>query len=223
MEPLTYDCTCASNNSSPDVGVFTGTIPTFMCEFVISTCVSEAAGNQAEEENCSALETCGSINPTGFVLPSSTSNGETHSARVLNTGSVSSATTSTTSSSSGTGSTDSTSPSAGSLPRLTNPSIAASSSPSASVPSGGNGISNTDGLSTAAKVGIAIRTVVGVFGLVLGGYLLGRRRKDHLNTHPGMAELSHNGIHEILQLETKERPGELEGRELPDERVHEIG
>jgi Na+/glutamate symporter len=91
------------------------------------------------------------------------------------------------------------------------------------VPSSGGSSPNADGLSTGAKVGIAIGTVVGVFGLVLGGYLLARRGKEDLNTHPGTAELNNNGIHEIPQLETKERPGELEGRGLPDERVHEIG
>jgi len=166
-----------------------------------------AAGNQAEEDNCSALESCGSIKPAGFVLPSSTS----------------SATTSTTSSSSGAGSTDSTTPSAGALPQLTVPPIAASSSSSVSVLSGSSASLNPTGLSTGAKVGIAIGTVGGVIGLVLGGYFLGRRGKEDLNTHPGMAGLSHNWIHEIPQLETKERLGELEGRGLPDERVHEIG
>jgi hypothetical protein len=180
-----------------------------MCEFIISTCVSDAAGNQAEEDNCSALESCGSINLTEFVPPSSTS----------------SDTTSTTSSSSGTGSTDSTTPSAGAFPQLTVPPIAASSSSSVSVPSSSSASPNPTGLSTGAKVGIrnCYGTVGGVVGRVLGGYFLGRRGKEDLNAHPGMAELSHNGIHEIPQLETKERPGELEGRGLPDERVHEIG
>lgn len=72
---LTYDCTCASNNSTPDLGAYTETIPYFLCEETFVTCINSSAGDPSAELACNSAEkaNCGTLDPNTFVASAATS------------------------------------------------------------------------------------------------------------------------------------------------------
>jgi hypothetical protein len=53
-----------------------------------------------------------------------------------------------------------------------------------------------------------------VIALCLGGYFLGRYQRKPKETRPRISELSGDLVFETPQLETKEKPGKLEGRNV---------
>ncbi|KAE8450247.1 hypothetical protein EG329_006675 [Mollisiaceae sp. DMI_Dod_QoI] len=218
-DTLTYDCTCTSNNSSPDLAAYSQTLPTFICEQLYSNCISTAGNNASAQAACQANieDDCGKLDPADFAAsqPSSSSSSQSSSfvsSTILHTTSSSGpspgsslSTNSRPSSTSNLVPTSSSS-SAQNLGSVT--ALSPSTSPSAtSVPTG------STGLTTGDKAGIGIGVTIGVLLLCFGGYLLGRLHlgvsAQRTNKHPDVPELSTNALYEVPQLETKERPGEL--------------
>lgn len=238
-DTLLYDCTCASNNSSPDLGAYTNTLPTFICNQLYTNCVAAAAGNTSAQADCqtSIEDKCGKLDPATF--DASTQSTSSSSSQKSTTSLSSTATHTTSGSSTGPGSSSSSGGQSSSTSSLVS-SISSSSSyiqglasATTSVPAASGSASSTPkestGLSTGAKAGIAIGAIIGVILLCMGGYLLGRRHSGgslgREDKHPSVPELSTNGLYEIPQLETKERPGELPTAALPTaaiRRHHEL-
>ncbi|CZR51672.1 uncharacterized protein PAC_01549 [Phialocephala subalpina] len=232
-DTLTYDCICASNSSSPDLAAYTQTLPTFICEQLYTNCISAASGNASAQADCQTNieDGCGKLDPAKFDASASSSSSASSQ---KSTTSLSSAATHTTSSSStSTGSTSSHFSSTSSFVPSTSSSSSSVQGPASATsdPSASGSATSTPktsaGLSTGTKAGIAIGAILGVILLCTGGYLLGRRHRgaslDREDKHPNVPELSTNGLHEIPQLETKERPGELSGAAITrPSRSHEL-
>lgn len=62
---LTYDCTCASNNSAPGLQYYTQTLPTFICQQLFSSCIQSNAGNADGQDECKSniQKLCATQNP----------------------------------------------------------------------------------------------------------------------------------------------------------------
>lgn len=78
-------------------------------------------------------------------------------------------------------------------------------------------VATNTGLGVGAKVGIAIGAVFIVLLLLTIAYLVRKRRNRDRAVEPAKEmrqEMSAAGLHEVPQLETKEKPGELEGRAM---------
>jgi len=72
---LTYNCTCTANNSAPGLQYYTGTLPTFICEFNFQECINATVGVAASQAKCTQDEkaNCGHNNPDDFVAVASSS------------------------------------------------------------------------------------------------------------------------------------------------------
>ncbi|KAM0254779.1 hypothetical protein ACHAQJ_006436 [Trichoderma viride] len=62
---LTYDCTCAANNSAPGLQFYTQTLPTFICQQLYATCIQTNAGNADGQDQCkdNIQKLCATQNP----------------------------------------------------------------------------------------------------------------------------------------------------------------
>ncbi|PHH63801.1 hypothetical protein CDD81_5458 [Ophiocordyceps australis] len=65
QEDLGFDCTCASNNSSPGLQFYTQTMPTFICETLFSQCNMENVGSADGQKACTTniRDLCGTNPP----------------------------------------------------------------------------------------------------------------------------------------------------------------
>ncbi|PSS20078.1 hypothetical protein M430DRAFT_18260 [Amorphotheca resinae ATCC 22711] len=72
---LNYTCTCASNQSTPGLQYYTGTMPTFICEQVFQDCIASTVGVAAAQAKCNSDEknNCGHLDPNNFTAPASSS------------------------------------------------------------------------------------------------------------------------------------------------------
>ncbi|KUJ23360.1 uncharacterized protein LY89DRAFT_713842 [Mollisia scopiformis] len=228
-DTLSDNCTCAPSNSTPDLAAYTQTLPTFICEYLYTNCNSSAAGNASAQADYKTNigDTCGTLNPADFVASATTSSATSQKS--------SSTTSSDTRQSSSSGSSSSTKSQSSSF-KSTSSFVSSTSSTSvpgqtqASITTPNPGTlpsliskpNTATGLSAGAKAGIGIGATVGVLLLCIGGYMLWwqRRRALFQLSDPQVPELSTNGILEIPQLETREKPGELQADAIP--RVHEL-
>ncbi|RFU30014.1 hypothetical protein B7463_g6302, partial [Scytalidium lignicola] len=73
---LTFNCTCAANNSAPGLQYYTQTMPTFICEQIFQNCIVAGENDAAAQRLCTQNEAknCGHLNPENFTaVPSSSS------------------------------------------------------------------------------------------------------------------------------------------------------
>jgi len=74
---LDFNCTCSANNSAPALVLYTGTMPTFICEQIFNNCNLANVGVAAAQAKCKSDEeaNCGHFDPANFVaaVPSSSS------------------------------------------------------------------------------------------------------------------------------------------------------
>jgi len=69
---LTYNCTCAANNSSPGLKYYTTSLVSYECEENFNRCITANVGVQAAQAKCTSDEmaNCGHLDATKFVPPS---------------------------------------------------------------------------------------------------------------------------------------------------------
>lgn len=74
---LKFECTCASNNTSPGLQFYTQTMPTFICQELFSQCNMQNVGSADGQEACNAKirAHCGTIPPPKVPI-SSDDNGD---------------------------------------------------------------------------------------------------------------------------------------------------
>ncbi|KUJ20290.1 uncharacterized protein LY89DRAFT_730344 [Mollisia scopiformis] len=73
-DTLTYNCTCAANNSAPGLQYYTQTIPTFECEQIFQNCINSNVGDAAAQALCNTNEkaNCGHLDPDNFTETAAT-------------------------------------------------------------------------------------------------------------------------------------------------------
>jgi predicted exporter len=66
---LTFDCTCASNNSAPGLQYYTQTLPTFICQQLYANCIQTNAGNADGQDECKSniQKLCATQNPPSIA------------------------------------------------------------------------------------------------------------------------------------------------------------
>jgi hypothetical protein len=66
---LTFDCTCASNNSAPGLQYYTQTLPTFICQQLYANCIQSNAGNADGQDECknNIQKLCATQNPPSIA------------------------------------------------------------------------------------------------------------------------------------------------------------
>jgi hypothetical protein len=71
---LSWDCTCASNNSMPGLEYYTQTMPTFICMELYAQCVAATDDSRVQDECTSNIrDKCGEQNPPKSVDAEETS------------------------------------------------------------------------------------------------------------------------------------------------------
>ncbi|KAH7133614.1 hypothetical protein EDB81DRAFT_108182 [Dactylonectria macrodidyma] len=51
---LSWECTCASNSSTPGLQYYTQTVPTFICEELYSQCIASNTGSASSQRECTS-------------------------------------------------------------------------------------------------------------------------------------------------------------------------
>lgn len=71
---LTWNCTCASNNSAPGLQWYATTMPNSLCEALNGNCVAANAQNGVTaQQNCNSTYACSNLNITNFAASASAS------------------------------------------------------------------------------------------------------------------------------------------------------
>ncbi|KAK1246918.1 hypothetical protein MKX08_000720 [Trichoderma sp. CBMAI-0020] len=87
---LTFDCTCASNNSAPGLQYYTQTLPTFICQQLFSSCIQSNAGNADGQDECKSKiqKLCATQNPPSIAEISKQADASTAAATTASTSSA---------------------------------------------------------------------------------------------------------------------------------------
>ncbi|EHK45288.1 uncharacterized protein TrAtP1_003557 [Trichoderma atroviride] len=87
---LTFDCTCASNNSAPGLQYYTQTLPTFICQQLFSSCIQSNAGNADGQDECKSKiqKLCATQNPPTIAEISKQAEASTAAATTASTSSA---------------------------------------------------------------------------------------------------------------------------------------
>ncbi|PTB36928.1 uncharacterized protein TrAFT101_007214 [Trichoderma asperellum] len=92
---LTFDCTCAANNSAPGLQYYTQTLPTFICQQLFSNCIQANAGNADGQDQCKSniQKLCATHNPPTIAEISSLADASTAATTAATTSAASHAAT----------------------------------------------------------------------------------------------------------------------------------
>ncbi|KAL7922690.1 hypothetical protein ACQKWADRAFT_292142 [Trichoderma austrokoningii] len=84
---LTFDCTCAANNSAPGLQFYTQTLPTFICQQLFSNCIQTNAGNADGQDQCKSniQKLCATQNPPTIAEISKQADASTAAATTAST------------------------------------------------------------------------------------------------------------------------------------------
>lgn len=96
---LIYKCTC-NNGTAPGLMYYQQTLPTFICEQVYQNCIAAGANNAQAQKLCDSNKAanCGTLDPSKYTAPASTSSSATQSPTSTGAGAASATVASTSSS-----------------------------------------------------------------------------------------------------------------------------
>jgi hypothetical protein len=74
QEDLKFNCTCASNHSSPGLEYYKQTLPTFICQEIYEVCIEANQNNKNAQDRCTANQkpNCGTLDPENYTAPAET-------------------------------------------------------------------------------------------------------------------------------------------------------